>query len=98
MEMPQQKTQIARNNVGTIQWAENGPDKYFSRQKYIILQYNLVKALFGKEIIRLLKVGTDDMTADFVTELVGPSSFALSWKIGFHQNLEIDEELMIDGF
>lgn len=72
----QNPTNVAQDNTGSISWAEGGAAKHFSRRKQIDLRYHYVIEKVRDGSIRLEKVGTEEMEADFLTKALGPSRFA----------------------
>lgn len=59
---------ISKDNNGAINRAEGGPAKHFARCTHIDIKFNYVMELVVNGSVKLSKVDTVDMIADYLTE------------------------------
>lgn len=61
------------DNSGAVAIAKNG--NFSKRAKHIEVQYHLVHEYYVKQIIDIIKIGTDDNIADIFTKSLGKQKF-----------------------
>lgn len=71
----QDATDIAQDNRGAIDWAEGGPAKQFVKRKNIDIKFNSVMKLIDDGEVKLKKVDTNKMIADYLTNPLAPGKF-----------------------
>lgn len=65
LEATQRPTIIYQDNVGSIDWSEDGQSRHFGPHKHIDIWYSFVLNMAEDESIRFLKVNTTDMLEHF---------------------------------
>lgn len=72
--MHQESTVIYHDNSGTIDWANGGPARNYLRRKHIDIRHHFLTLVIQEGHIRLIKVPTELMSADFLTKLLPSQS------------------------
>lgn len=71
----QETTKIYEDNSGAVRWASSTSSEDFSRRKHVDIRYHYVNQCIQEKHVRIVKVGTRDMRADFLTKPLSVQSF-----------------------
>lgn len=71
LEIRQDPTAIMQDNSGAIRWASGHPAEDFKRSKHVELRYHYIRDKIVNGEIRIEKISSNDMAADFLTKPLG---------------------------
>lgn len=81
LDIKQGTIKIYQDNNGTIEWANAGNAKHFTRRKHIDIKYNFINRMAEEKLIELVKINTYEMKSDFLTKILPPNEYIIAIKI-----------------